>query len=73
MTESVSAQTNRLKSLQDQQKMLQNNLQLVTVADTTASLDFHNQLTSVLLLLGVEIGDAGFRVDQLQAFLNNNF
>lgn len=72
-TEASAAQTARLKALQDQQKLLQNNLQLVTVADTSAALDFRNQLTSALLLLGVEIGDAGFRVDQLQAFLSNNF
>ena len=68
-----AAQAARLKALQDQQNALQNNLQLVTVADTSAALDFRNQLTSALLLLGVEIGDAGFRVEQLQAFLSNNF
>jgi hypothetical protein len=72
-TEAGTAQAARLKALQDQQKLVENNLQLVTVADTTAALDFRNQLTSALLLLGIEIGDAGFRVDQLQAFLNNNF
>ena len=68
-----AAQAARLKALQDQQKTLENNLQLVTVADTSAALDFRNQLTSALLLLGIEIGDAGFRVDELQAFLANNF
>lgn len=68
-----AAQAARLKSLEDQQKMVENNLQLVADPGTTAAIDFRNQLTSALLLLGIEVGDAGFRVDQLQAFLNDNF
>jgi hypothetical protein len=72
-TEAGAAQAARLKSLQDQQKLVESNLKLVEDANTAAALDFRNQLTSALLLLGIEIGDAAFRVDQLQAFLNSNF
>lgn len=71
--EASSAQAARLKSLQDQQKTIEGNLQLVTVANTSAAIDFRNQLSSALLLLQIEIGDAGFRVQQLQSFLSSNF
>jgi hypothetical protein len=71
--EASSAQTSRLKALQDQQKIVESKLQLVAAADTTAAIDFRNQLTSTLLLLGIEVGDAGFRVDELQTFLSSNF
>jgi hypothetical protein len=42
-------------------------------ADTTAALDFHNQLTTAQLLLQIEIGDANFRLDRLREFLQTNF
>jgi hypothetical protein len=73
VTESVSAQTNRLKSLQGQQKLVDGNLQLVAAADTSAAMDFRNQLVSTQLLLGIEIGDASFRLDRLQEFLSSNY
>jgi hypothetical protein len=69
----ISAQANRLKSLHDQQQQLESNLQLVADADTTAALDFSNQITSVQLLLGIEIGDASFRLERIQDFLENNY
>jgi hypothetical protein len=73
VTAGIAAQTNRLKSLQDQQKQLENNLQLVAHADTTAALDFRNQLSSTQLLLGIELDDASFRLEQLQEFLGKNY
>ncbi len=73
VTDSVSAQANRLKSLQEQQKQVDGNLQLVAAADTSAAIDFRNQLISAQLLLGIEIGDASFRLDQLQEFLSSNY
>jgi hypothetical protein len=69
----ISVQANRLKSLQDQQLQVESNLQLVANADTTAALDFRNQLTSAQLLLGIEIGDAGFRLERIQDFLGSNY
>jgi len=48
-------------------------LQLVSNVDTTAALDFHNQLTNTQLLLGIETGDASFRMEQLQEFLRKNY
>jgi len=69
----ISAQTNRLKSLQDEQKQVGGNMQLVAAADTTAALDFRNQLTSAQLLLDIEIGDAGYRLELLRDFLEGNF
>jgi hypothetical protein len=69
----IAAQANRVKSLQDQQQQVGNNLQLVANADTTAALDFRNQLTSAQLLLGIEIGDASFRLERIQDFLRSNY
>jgi hypothetical protein len=69
----ISAQANRLKALQEQQKLVESNLQLVAEPDTTAALDFHNQLSTTQLLLGIEIGDATFRLEQLQDFMESNY
>jgi hypothetical protein len=69
----ISVQDSRLKALQDEQKQIESNLQLVSSAETTAALDFRNQLTTAQLLLKIEIGDASFRFDQLREFLKRNF
>ena len=69
----ITAQQARLKSLQDEEKELEDNLQLVSNVDTSAALDFHNQLAGTQLLLGVEIGDATYRLQQLQDFLDRNY
>jgi hypothetical protein len=69
----ISAQANRLKALQEQQKLVESNLQLVAEPETTAALDFHNQLNTTQLLLGIEIGDATFRTEQLQDFMESNY
>jgi hypothetical protein len=73
VVDGISVQNDRLKSLQEEQKEIESNLQLVTTADTTAALDFRNQLTTAQLLLQIEIGDASFRLDRLQEFLGKNF
>lgn len=73
VTAGISSQANRLKSLQEQQKLLESNLQLVAEPDTTAALDFHNQLSTTQLLLDIEIGDATFRLGQLQDFMESNY
>lgn len=73
LVDSISVQDNRLKALQDQQKQIESNLQLLGRTDTSAALDFGNQLTTAKLLLEIEIGDATFRLDQLKEFLARNF
>ena len=45
----------------------------MAAAETTAALDFRNQLTTAQLLLKIEIGDASFRLDRLKEFLEKNF
>jgi hypothetical protein len=70
---SLAAQQTRLKSLQGEQDRVGSNLQLVSNADTTAALDFRNQLTTTQLLLAVETGDASFRIQALQDFLSRNY
>jgi hypothetical protein len=69
----ISVQDSRLKALQEEQKQIESNLQLVGSADTTAALDFRNQLTTAQLLLKIEIGDASFRFELLREFLRRNF
>ena len=73
VADGITVQTKRLKSLQDQEKQIETNVQQVAKADTAAALDFHNQLTSAQLLLGIEIGDAAFRLAALQAFQEDNY
>jgi hypothetical protein len=69
----ISVQDSRLKALQEEQTQIESNLQLVGSADTTAALDFRNQLTTAQLLLKIEIGDASFRFELLREFLRRNF
>jgi hypothetical protein len=73
VVDGISVQDSRLKALQEEQQQIESNLQLVGSADTTAALDFRNQLTTAQLLLQIEIGDATFRRDRLREFLGKNF
>ena len=73
VTDNIAAQENRLKSLQQESQQIEKSLQLVNDADTTAALDFRNQLSSTQLLLGIEVGDASFRLESLRDFLNRNY
>lgn len=73
LTSGIRAQETRLAALQAEQTQLDNNLQLVSSSDTTAALDFANQLNSTRLLLRIEIGDATFRLDQMRDFLEKNY
>jgi hypothetical protein len=69
----ISVQDSRLTALQEEQKQIESNLQLLGAAETTAALDFRNQLTTAQLLLEIEMGDASFRLDRLKEFLGTNF
>src|SRR5580693_8822078 len=73
LVDTISVQDSRLKSLQEQQKQIENNIQLLGRPDTSAALDFGNQLSTAKLALQIEIGDATFRLDQLKDFLSRNF
>ena len=73
VTDGIAVQDGRLKALREEQKQIESNLQLVAAAETTAALDFRNQLTTAQLLLKIEIGDASFRLDRLKEFLEKNF
>ncbi|MGA7343142.1 MAG: hypothetical protein WBE72_05810 [Terracidiphilus sp.] len=71
--ETIAAQKSRFAALQQETAEIEKNLQLAGEAETTAALDFRNQLTSTELLLGIETGDASYRLERLQDFLSRNF
>jgi hypothetical protein len=73
VTGNIAAQESRLKSLQEEAAQVEKDMQLVGDVDTAAGLDFRNQLTSTKLLLGIETGDATFRLERLREFLNKNY
>lgn len=73
VTDGITVQDGRLQALHEQEKEIESNLQLVTSAETSAALDFRNQLTTARLLLEIEIGDASFRLERLKEFLGKNF
>lgn len=73
LLENVAAQESRLKSLQAESSEIDKNLQLVANPDTSAALDFRNQLNSAQLLLQIEIGDASFRLDRMREYLARNY
>lgn len=73
LADSVSAQQAKLKSLQEESDQIEKNLQLVGNSDTSAALDFHNQLTAAQLLLQVETGDASYRIECLGKYLAKNY
>lgn len=70
---SVSVEESRLKSLREESSQLEKNLSLVRNPDTSAALDFSNQLTAAMLLVEIEAGDASFRIDRLQEFIARNY
>lgn len=73
LMDGIAAQQSRLKALEQESADVEKDLRLVADVDTSAGLDFRNQLTSTKLLLGIEAGDASYRLGRLQEFLNRNF
>lgn len=73
LIENISIQKAKIDSLQQESYQIDKNLQAVATPDTSAALDFNNQLTAARLLLQIEIGDATFRIGQLQEFLRKNY
>jgi len=73
LLDSVAAQEAKLKSLREEVSDIDQNLRAIGEPDTSAALDFHNQLTTAQLLLQVETGDATFRLDRLREYLAKNY
>src|ERR1700733_5046256 len=73
LVDSALVQENRLRTLLDQSAQIDKNLQQVGNPDTSAAVDFHNQLTAAQLLLQVETGDANFRLDRLREYISKNY
>jgi hypothetical protein len=71
--QTIAAQKNRIQSLQQESVEIEKNLKAVSDADTSAALDFRNQLISTQLMLGIETADASYRIDRLQVFAGKNF
>ncbi len=71
--QTVAVQQNRINSLQRETREIEKSLKLIGDAETRPALDFRNQLASTQLLLGIETGDATYRLDRLRDFLEKNF
>jgi hypothetical protein len=73
LAECAAVQEAKLKSLEEETKQLNKNLQLVAAPDTSAAFDFHNQLAATQLMLQIETGDAAFRIGRLHEYLAKNY
>jgi hypothetical protein len=73
LRDSVTAQEAKLKSLQEENKQIEKNLEFVVAPDTSAAFDFRNQLAAAQLLLQVETADASFRMGRLREYLERNY
>jgi hypothetical protein len=73
LVECVMVQEAKLKSLEEENKQLDKNLQLVAAPDTSAAFDFHNQLAATQLMLQIETADAAFRIGRLHEYLAKNY
>lgn len=73
LTGNAGVQESKLKSLEEESGRIEKTEQLVASPDTSAALDFHNQLAVSQLLLQIETGDATFRIEQVREYLSKNF
>jgi hypothetical protein len=73
LVDCVSVQEDRLKSLEKERHQIEKNLQLVAAPDTSAALDFRNELTATQILLQIETADAAFRIGRLRDYLATNY
>ena len=69
----IGAQQRRLDALRQESDSLEKDLKLTANPDTSASLDYHNQLAAAQLLLDIETGDAAHRLERLREFQSRNF
>lgn len=73
LVDCVMMQEAKLKSLEEENKQIDKNLQLVAAPDTSAAFDFHNQLAATQLVLQIETADAIFRIGRLREYLAKNY
>ncbi|MGA2807844.1 MAG: hypothetical protein ABSE87_06890 [Terracidiphilus sp.] len=73
LEQTVAGDEAKLKSLELESQEIDKNLAVVAAPDTSAALDFNNQLTAVQLLLRVETGDSTFRLARLRDYLARNY
>ena len=73
LVESIAVQESKLKSLEEQNAVIENDLRAIGEPDTSAAFDFHNQLIAAQLLLQIETDDATFRLDRLHQYLAKNY
>lgn len=73
LTATIEADEAKMKSLQDQRNEIDSDIQVVAAPDTTAALDFRNQLEEARLLLQVELDDTAFRLSRLREYCSTNF
>jgi hypothetical protein len=69
----IAVQEAKLKSLKEQNAVIENDLRSLGEPDTSAAFDFHNQLIAAQLLLQIESDDATFRLDRLHEYLAKNY
>jgi hypothetical protein len=73
VVDAIAAQNSKLSDLAHEQQEMESNLAAVASPDTSAAVDFNNQLAAAILLLQVETGDATYRMSELKGFLAKNF
>jgi predicted metal-dependent peptidase len=69
----IDADEAKEQSLEAQMKEIYSNLRVVASPDTSAAVDFRNQLDAARLLLQVEFDDTAFRLSRLRDYCARNF
>jgi hypothetical protein len=69
----IDADEAKEQSLQSQMKEIDSNLKIVAAPDTTAAVDFRNQLEAARLLLQIELDDTAFRLSRLRNYCATNY
>jgi len=69
----IDADEAKKQSLETQMKEIESNLKVVASPDTSAAVDFRNQLDAARLLLQIEMDDTAFRLSQLREYCSRNF
>jgi hypothetical protein len=69
----IAADEAKQQSLERQVEEIDSDVKVVAAPDTTAAVDFRNQLQSARLLLEIEVDDTAFRLSHLRAYCATNF
>jgi hypothetical protein len=69
----IDADAAKEQSLQNQMTEIESNLKIVSAPDTTAAVDFQNQLGAARLLLQIEVDDTAFRLSRLRSYCATNY